>query len=1030
MQSLPDRPTPTDLAFGVLGPVEVRLDGQAVAVGGPRVRALLAMLLLDAGNVVGTDRLIDGLYGEDPPGDAANALQSQVSRLRRGLGNGALVAGHPAGYRLAVDREDVDVHRFERLAGTGRAREALELWRGPALADVSAPFAAGQVARLEERRAGVAEDCAEAEVASGEYAAAARRMRGLIADHPLRERARGLLMRALYGSGRQAEALEVYEEARTLLADELGADPSAELAEVHVAILRGSPALRRDQVLSELPAQLTSFVGREQELERVGRTLAEGRLVTLLGPGGVGKTRLALEAAAREEGEVCFVDLSPVGDGAEVPKAVLGALGLRESGMRPGTETAADPVERILTALDGRRMLLVLDNCEHVIEAAARLAHRLLGARSGLRILATSREALGITGESLRPLPPLPLPPDGAAAGEAAAYPAVRLFADRAAAVRPDFEVDAENTEAVLRICAALDGLPLAIELAAARLRALPVQEVARRLDDRFRLLSRGDRVAAPRHQTLRAVVEWSWDLLDEAERTLARRLTVFAGGATLETVEAVCGVGEADDALVGLVDKSLLQTDGTRYRMLQTIRAFCAERLEQAGEGDRLREAHAAYFLGLARQADPHLRGGEQLEWLARLAAEHANLHAALRRCVRDDPATALHLVAALSWYWWLRGRIEGGPLSADLLERVGLKPPEGLDEEYILCVTNAISAGASGPGTAAALDLATEKMAALQWQVAYPPTLVLWALTAGPERTDIEAHDLQIGRDAWSSALLHMSDGFLRQFRGELAGAEEATRRALDGFRALGDRWGIANSLDPMSQLASRLGDRPRAMALLNEAIELIQELGALEEHADLLCRRAEIFIRDGDLDAACDDFESSADLGRRAGVPDKVAAARCGLGDVARLRGDLDTARRLYAQTGEGFTTERFIASATRVAASIGLGWIALAEGDAEQARARLRRALEISTDHPVFMNRVNAVVGLAGAALLDGDGDQAGLLLGAAGALHGVRIDGDPDAERIAAGVRALIGDAAYETARMRGTAMTLDDLLPR
>ncbi|MFB4314422.1 BTAD domain-containing putative transcriptional regulator [Actinomadura sp. 21ATH] len=1014
------------MQFGVLGPVEARLGGEPVAVGGPLVRALLAMLLLDAGNVVGTERLIDGLYGEDPPDNAANALQSQVSRLRRGLGDASLVEGRAAGYLLAVDREDVDVHRFERLAREGRPREALELWRGPALAGVTAPFAAGQVARLEERRAGVAEDCAEAEIAAGEYGTAAARMRRLVAEHPLRERARGLLMRALYGSGRQAEALAVYEEARALLAEELGADPSGELADVHVAILRGDPGLRREAPPA-LPAQLTSFVGREEELERVGKTLAEGRLVTLLGPGGVGKTRLALEAAGREEGEVCFVDLSPVGDGAEVPKAVLGALGLRESGMRPGAE-AVDPVDRIVTALGARRMLLVLDNCEHLIEAAARLAHRLLAARSGLRVLATSREPLGITGESLLPLPPLALPEREG--DNAAAYPAVRLFVDRAAAVRPGFAVTAANAGAVLRICAALDGLPLAIELAAARLRALPVEEVARRLDDRFRLLSRGDRSAAPRHQTLRAVVEWSWDLLDEAERTLARRLTVFAGGATLEGVEAVCDVPDADELLVGLVDKSLLQTDGTRYRMLDTVRAFCAERLEEAGEGDRLRAAHTAHFLALARRADPHLRGGEQLEWLAVLAAEHADLHAALRRSVRDDPATALRLVAVLTWYWWLRGRVEGGPLTRELLDRVGVDPPPGLDEEYVLCVSNAISAGAAGPLATAALDLATQRMAAMQWQVTYPATLVQWALTAGPDRTDIETHELQSGRDPWSSALLHMSDGFLRQFRGDLAGAAESCQVALEGFRALGDRWGMANSLDPMSQLAAWQGDRPRAMELLNEALALVLELGALEEQADLLCRRAELYIQEGDLDAAHADFEESLKAAHRTGAPDKVAAARCGLGDVARLRGDLDAARRLYAQAGDEFTTARFIASATRVAALVGQGWIAIAEADVARARPLLRRALEISIEHPVFMNRVRAVVGLAGAALVDGDGELAALLLGATASLNGARIDGDPDAGRVAAGARALLGDAAYEAARKRGAATPLEELIDR
>ncbi|MFC6935684.1 BTAD domain-containing putative transcriptional regulator [Actinomadura yumaensis] len=688
------------MRFGILGPVEVHSGTRVVAVGGPRVRALLALLLLDAGRVVTTERLIDGLYGEEPPAGAANALQSQVSRLRRSLGDARLVEGGPAGYRLVVERDDVDVHRFERLAREGRRalpddpagaagvlREALGLWRGPALADLAdAPFTEGQAARLEELRAAAAEDRAEAEISLGEYGAQVPALRELVAAHPLRERARALLMRALYGSGRQAEALAVYEDARRTLAEELGADPSAELAATHLAILRGDAALTAagapapDAV--RLPAQLTSFVGREEELERVGAMLAAGRLVTLLGPGGAGKTRLAIEAAAREDGEVRFVDLAAAATASEVPKALLTALGVREGGMLPAGAGQAPPepdsAERLVTALGGRRMLLVLDNCEHLVEAVARLAHRLLSACPELRVLATSREALAITGEALRPLPPLALPPEGAAPEDAAGYPAVRLFADRAAAVRPGFEVDASNAPAVLRICGALDGLPLAIELAAARLRSLPVDEVAARLDDRFRLLSRGNRTAAPRHQTLRAVVEWSWDLLDEREQTLARRLTVFAGGVTLHAAGRVCGLppDDAEELLLGLADKSLLQTDGARYRMLETVRAFCAERLADAGEVDRFRREHAAYFLDLALRADPHLRGRDQIAWLERLAADHGNLHAALRRSVRSDSALALRMVAALTWYWWLRGRIEGAALAADLLDAVGLEP------------------------------------------------------------------------------------------------------------------------------------------------------------------------------------------------------------------------------------------------------------------------------------------------------------------------------------------------------------------
>ncbi|WP_242614472.1 tetratricopeptide repeat protein, partial [Actinomadura roseirufa] len=515
-------------------------------------------------------------------------------------------------------------------------------------------------------------------------------------------------------------------------------------------------------------------------------------------------------------------------------------------------------------------------------------------------------------------------------------YPAVRLFADRAAAVRPGFAVDEGNLAAVLRICTALDGLPLALELAAARLRSLPVAQVATRLDDRFRLLSRGDRAAVARHRTLRAVVEWSWDLLGTAEQTLARRLTVFTGGLTLEAAERVCDLPDADELLAELTDKSLLQSDGTRYRMLDTVRAFCAERLDEAGETDRIERRHAAYFLDLARRADPHLRGADQLEWLERLAADHGNLHAALRRRMRADPATALRLVASLTWYWWLRGRIEGASLATELMGVVGLDPPDGLHEEFVLCAVNAVSGGGSADRAEGWLDRAEELLKGIGRTLDYAATAVLWAMTAGPRRTDVTIMEKQIGTDPWSRALIRMSDGFLLQFGGDMDAAEEACAEAVRGFRSCGDGWGVANSLDPLAQIAAWRGDRDRALALLDEALALVERIGALEDTADLLYRRGDIRVQAGELDAAHADYLRGAELARRAGASDKVAGAHHGLGRVARLRGDLAEARRLYESALTGFTSERYIAGAVRAVALVGLGWVALAEGGTAGAR----------------------------------------------------------------------------------------------
>ena len=396
----------------------------------------------------------------------------------------------------------------------------------------------------------------------------------------------------------------------------------------------------------------------------------------------------------------------------------------------------------------------MLDNCEHVVAEAARLAARLLRACPLLRILTTSREPLRLTGEALCPVSGLTLPPERTTPADALDYPAVRLFAERAIDVAPDFVITAANVDAVLRICRTLDGLPLAIELAAARLRALPVADIAARLDDRFRLLSRGSRTAQPRHQTLRAAVEWSWDLLDPTEQMLARRLTIFTGGATLESAERICGLPGYDvvEVLTSLVDKSLVEVGDGRYRMLDTVRAFGAERLAEADEVERLRQAHAAYFLDLAQTADPHLRRAEQLEWLLRLDAERDNLHAALRRATRAaDRATALRLVAAMSFYWWLRGlRGEGALLAEELLGTLGPEPPRGLEEEYALCVLNAALGGFPGRQPPTGSNSAEWVLRTLGRPPRQPFLLFLSAMASGPPADGAQEMAAMIAPDA----------------------------------------------------------------------------------------------------------------------------------------------------------------------------------------------------------------------------------------------------------------------------------------
>ncbi|MER5700812.1 BTAD domain-containing putative transcriptional regulator [Micromonospora sp. NPDC002296] len=947
------------MRFCVLGPTQVLLaDGREIPVGGPRLRALLALLLLDAGRVVSADRLIDGLYGEHPPRGASNALQSQVSRLRQALPAEHTVEFHPAGYRLAVDPADIDAYRFERLAEAGRRalaggdwrratvvlREALDLWRGPALADViDVAGAPAQVARLDEVRLAAIEDRIEAELALGGQAALVAELRQLVAEHPLRERPRGQLMRALSASGRPTEALAEFENARRTLAEELGTDPSAALAAVHLAVLRGEerPAAHEEPEHG-LPGQLTTFVGREEELKRVGELLGERRLITLIGPGGAGKTRLSIEAASRLDTRVRLVELAGLAHGADVPQAVLSALGLRDAGLRAPAEPNRDATDRLVAALAERRLLLVLDNCEHVIADAARLVARLLSACPALSVLTTSREPLGLAGEALCPVSGLTLPPPDSSVLEARDYAAVRLFTQRAADVAPDFTVTSANVEMVLRICRTLDGLPLALELAAARLRALPVAEVAARLDDRVRLLSMGSRAATPRHRTLRAVVEWSWDLLDDAERKLARRLTVFAGGTTVKAAERVCGLPTVEfvDALTGLADKSFVELSAGRYRMLETVRAFCAERLTEAGEADQLHRAHAAYFLEFAWTADGHLRRAEQLEWLRRLDGERDNLHAALRRATGSGTAPeAAGLVAALSFYWWLRGmRGEGARMAGDVLDVLGAEAPPGLHEEFALCVYNA---SLGGSGRLPPLGSQRTLIHSLDRPPRQPFLLYLAGISIGPptgvaEDIDELTRELQllVGSEPWIDALSAMGIGSARMWSGEWDRARTALVTALNGFQSIGDRWGSMITLGAIGELAAHQGDPGAASAFLDQAMKLADELGSTVDEADMRRTRGEIRLRAGDLAAAQDDFARALLLAQRGGAPEFVSGARLGLAQVARLRGEFAQARRLCEAALAGGLTGWYIGEATRSEIISALEQIT----DAERAAAR--------------------------------------------------------------------------------------------
>ncbi|MET8384793.1 BTAD domain-containing putative transcriptional regulator [Streptosporangium canum] len=824
---------------GILGSLVLDTATGPTRVGGARLRALLARLVLDAGRAVQPATLVEALWGESAPADHLHALQSLVSRLRRALDDPGLLTSGPAGYRLAVEPDAVDAVRFERLAREGRRahaqsrpaeaaailREALSLWRGPALADVrEAPFAAVEAERLERARLAALEDRVEAELALGTDLDLVAELESLTAAHPLRERLHAQLIRALALNGRGAEALAAYQRIRGLLADSFGSDPGQQLQEAHLAVLRGElPRSRRSHGNLDVP--LSSFVGRDDDVRRVVELLGRVRLVTLVGPGGAGKTRLAntIGRQLTPSGGVWSVPLAPVG-ADDVPRVVLDLSRVREAGVpRPVTPEAV--LDHLVETLADDDLVLVLDNCEHVIEAAAALAGALLGRCPRLRVLATSREPLRIDGETLHPVLPLELPAPGATVEQARACAAVRLFHDRAAAVRPGFTPEGGALTAAVEICRRLDGLPLAIELAAARLRALPVEVVAARLDDRFRLLTGGSRTALPRHRTLSAAVAWSWDLLDTDERTLLERLSVVPGTFTEDAAEAIGQVGDVRELLTALVDKSLLHpvepADPVepRYRVLETIREYGLAQLAQRDEADVVRGRHAGFFVQLAETADPYLRTSGQLRWLVRLSAERDNLSAAIRWAAEfGDADLAVRLGVALCWFWFLR---DHPPESLDLLGRVlqarGSTDPRAralVVAAHALATTETISRPDESEAAFDRIRKALERVAPGTHPILEMARLAL-AVGAGRDRTASDTLSPPDARtDPWSRSLALLVRGVLTMNTGHAAEATHLLSRALTGFEELGERWGLGITLSTLNSALRRAGDPAGAL------------------------------------------------------------------------------------------------------------------------------------------------------------------------------------------------------------------------
>ncbi|MFJ8502907.1 AfsR/SARP family transcriptional regulator [Streptomyces avermitilis] len=1189
--------------YRVLGTTQaLRPDGSSVPVGGARLRALLTVLALRPARTVPAALLVDEVWHGDPPADPTGALQALVGRLRRTLGADA-VESVDGGYRLAVVADDVDAHRFERLAGEGlRALadgdpakaavvldDALALWHGPALADL--PDRTAEAARWETRRLDVRRARLTAALSLGQAEQCLPELTTLCDQHPLDEPLQALRLRALRDTGRPAQALAAYEGVRQLLADRLGSDPGPELRALHGELLSpagqptpgrdGGPGTRGDvpggreayadagdrttgkryggaarepyggggadaagpascagggadgvgpayggdradaagpasyggvgrrtgpqpygrrggvtaggaDGASRAPApapaapvppgnlraRLTSFVGRDADIGTIRGDLASARLVTLLGPGGAGKTRLSQEAGEAVAGGmpdgVWLAELAPVDDPEVVPEAVLTALGARETvlhgagaeEMRAVTERRDDPLVRLAEHCARRRMLLILDNCEHVVDAAAHLVAELLARCPGLTVLATSREPLGVPGELLRPVEPLPEP-----------Y-ALRLLADRGAAARPGFRVQ-DDPEAAAEICRRLDGMPLAIELAAARLRMLTPRQIADRLDDRFRLLTSGSRTVLPRQQTLRAVVDWSWELLDAEERGVLRRLSVFAGGCDLAAAEAVCGPA-ALEALGSLVDKSLVvasladggANDGMRYRLLETVAEYAGERLDESGERTAAERDHLTYYRELARTTDPLLRGAGQRAAIERLQLEYENLRTALRHAVAArDEQEALCLVLSLCWYWQMRDqRIEVRTWATAVM---ALGPDPFVSPARPAPVLRESCTDSPPPMRPEILDEARRGVH-LVHLACMDMDLEMWDTPQAREKLRVISETYRPGQPQTCR-----SPGFLWFFAVMLTGDLDNTRAVVDASvrtcRALGYSWELAQALQMRANvLANRSFWAAEATRDADEALEIFTRIGDVWGAAEALSARGEAHERSGDYPRAAADYEAAITYAERLGAHAQTAVLGARLGSVLIDAGQGERGERLLREVldeGQGMVSEAMPAArlflAIRLARTgrlaeareqlrllrtdfgdvrfvvfdgfvVGVeAWLDATEGRYAEAVEKVRRALDRAADHVTrtiaphmfSVHLTTAAIALTG---LDGGRrapDAARCLAVCDQLLPPGHLPSVMEREVRAeaeAGVRAVLGDAAYEAAYAEGGGLSLEE----
>jgi predicted ATPase/DNA-binding SARP family transcriptional activator len=952
------------LEIRLLGPFEALVGGRPAEVTGPKRHGLLALLALRGGRMVPVEVLVDALWGEQVPAAPRNAVQHHVSRLRAALGAESIAAA-PDGYALAG--ATVDALRFEELLArarsAGRAGDAgqaaelvaraLALWRGRPLQGLpDSPWVGVEAARLEALRTDALEEQFEAALALGEHTEVVGRIRRVLAEHPFRERLWEQMMLALYRSGRQAEALEAFGQARRVLAEELGVEPGPGLQRLQAAILAHDPALASLPVAGaprgRLPAPVTSLVGRQQALTEAAELVGGHRLVSLIGPPGVGKSRLALAAARAVQhdfpGGVWFVELARAGRPADVARVVARTLDARDPA------PSRDPLARVVQRLGQANGLLVLDGCEPVIEEAARVAAGVLAACPGVRVLATSREVLHLEGEARLAVAPLAVPAAGADPAELAASESVRLFLERAQAARPGLPLTEDTIALVAEICRRADGLPLAIELAAARVSILGLREILAALESRRPLFVEArDRRAVPQRY-LRTVVAWSHDLLGADEKALLYQLAVFRGGAPLSAVVATAARGQLDAARVtqllgALVDKSILTASfpdgGGRYDLLDTVREYALEQLADAGSLGAAQLAHAEYFATVVDAARAELRGPDWLGCIGWLELEHDNLWAALAYA-RDapDPGIAVRLGGGLGWYFPLAERVsEGRSFLEAALAAASADAPVGKQTELLawLCY------------------LATEELD------------LDAAIDAGERGLAVAATGSAPSESALARATLSLALALFGDHERAAALAEEA--RA--GYGAAGDHWGVAGSSLVRAQGAVHAGDISTVATMTTEMLRHSEAIGYDVFVVPAMLLEAWVAERRSEPGAAEDAYRRALALAGRIGFADHVSFALVRLGANALARGDTRQAEELCRRAlamAEAASTSRLAAHAR-----VQLARVLEAAGDTDTAETLYRSAGEWSqTPRPRQVRELLFVVlaGSPGAAALGG------------------------------------------------------------